>query len=193
MVAGSVYNMRPGEMDVNALSALVSFVYKSGGGRTLSIVEVGSYAGQSMEIFANTGMVRAIACVDPWRAGWDANDPAADTDMKLVESLFDKRAERCATKAQILKFKGTLQGFAKSRKRAAFGSVDMVYIDALHTFEGCTADITTARASLRPRVAICGHDYMPGIWDGVVKAVVESLGIPDRRFSDGSWCSLVPF
>ena len=38
---------------------------------------------------------------------------------------------------------------------------------------------------MRPKW-ICGHDYCPG-WPGVIKAVEEKLGKPDKTFLDGSW------
>ena len=60
--------------------------------RPLTVVEVGSYAGESMEMFTKTGLVSKMYCIDPWQPGWDGNDPAAQTDMAEAEAMFDKRA-----------------------------------------------------------------------------------------------------
>ena len=58
----------------------------------LTIVEVGSYQGESMEIFAKSGMVKKIVCIDPWKSGYDDGDIASKSDMAEVEQAFDDRA-----------------------------------------------------------------------------------------------------
>ena len=53
---------------------------------------------------------------------------------------------------------------------------DMIFIDALHTYEGVKKDIELWKDNAT--VILSGHDYTPG-WPGVVKAVDESVGKPD--------------
>lgn len=60
----------------------------------------------------------------------------------------------------------------------------MIYIDAEHTYEACRKDIDTALKTM-PKF-ITGHDYC-STWSGVMKAVDETLGKPDKTFPDGSW------
>jgi hypothetical protein len=65
-----------------------------------------------------------------------------------------------------------------------YWKVDLIYIDANHTFEGCRDDILTA-LKLKPRW-ISGHDYADWLLD-VVHAVDGIFGRADATFSDGSW------
>lgn len=69
----------------------------------------------------------------------------------------------------------------------------MVYIDGLHTYEGCSHDIAVCKESIRPRVAYAGHDYTDRIAHvvGVKKAVDEAFGAPDAVFCDNSWIKFV--
>lgn len=189
-MSGNIYNMR-GDRDYGTLSDLISFVrFGNANGKKIVMVEVGSYAGQSMECFAKSGMVAAICCIDPWEGGWDSRDPASSTDMAYVESLFDKRMESMREIASVVKFKWTFKEFVKSpvyqKFVSDFGDVDFVYIDALHTYDGAKGDIEIARDIVKPTLAIGGHDYVRR-WDGVIRAVDETVGKPDRVFSDYSW------
>ena len=38
------------------------------------MIEVGSFAGESAEVFASSGKVRQLWCIDPWKSGYDEND-----------------------------------------------------------------------------------------------------------------------
>ena len=189
-----ICDMRNQQSDIAGLESLIDFAFQSGGCSLLSMVEVGSYAGQSMEIFANTGKVKEILCIDPWVPGWDENDPATDSNMLKVEELFDNKMKSVSDKCEITKFKGTLQSFVGSPEYIRFMQrckrVDLVYIDALHTYDGCKSDILISRYALNPRIGVSGHDYQPG-WEDVCRAVNETVGMPDRTFSDSSWFKIL--
>ena len=144
----------------------------------MRMLEVGSYAGESAEIFAESGKFAEIVCIDPWQGGYDERDEASQSNMAAAEAAFDRVMNRHRV---IRKFKGTLAEF---RGKHPFVHPDLVYIDACHTYEGCKNDIREA-LKLEPKI-IAGHDYAH--WcGGVVKAVNEILGQPHRRFQDGSW------
>lgn len=68
-------------------------------------------------------------------------------------------------------------------------NTDVVFIDADHPYEKIVADIH----AWRPKCAtLCGHDYLPGIWDGVVKAVDEL--VPDRKLpAELIWTAAIPW
>ena len=144
----------------------------------MRMLEVGSYAGESAEMFAESGKFAEIVCIDPWQAGYDDADEASRSNMAEAEAAFDRVMNRWWA---IRKFKGTLAEFAAKHP---FMYPDLVYIDACHTYEGCKADIAEA-LNLEPGI-IAGHDYAH--WcEGVVRAVDEVLGKPQMRFQDGSW------
>jgi len=52
------------------------------------------------------------------------------------------------------------------------GFLDMVYIDADHSYEGVCVDLELCRCKVRVGGFICGHDYC-GLFPGVVRAVDE--------------------
>lgn len=144
----------------------------------MRMLEVGSYAGESAELFAESGKFAEIVCIDPWQGGYDEKDEASRSNMAEAEAAFDRMMDRYWA---IRKFKGT---FAEFAAKDPLMYPDLVYIDACHTYEGCKGDIQEA-LKLEPRI-IAGHDYAH--WcEGVVRAVDEILGKPQMRFQDGSW------
>ena len=176
--------MRKSSKDIEGLQQLARDVYELNGCKPFSLVEVGSYTGESMDIMMDTGLVSQMTCIDPWLAGYDPQDVASRSDMTVVEAEFDKRAERHGFK--VTKFKGNLQEFLVSGVSSP--EYGLVYIDASHRYEDVKRDLSSA-LELHPTIGIAGHDYASG-WSGVVRAVDETLGKPQTQYVDSSW--LVP-
>ena len=173
-----MYDMRKSEAMRNGLVDLIKFIPLD----SFNMVEIGSYAGESADLFASSPKTRTIWCVDPWLPGYDENDAASSTDFVEVEAAFDKVMAK--HNGKINKFKGTAREFIEENP-VVFP--DFVYIDANHTYEGCKEDIATAlKWKGRGLKFIAGHDYAS--WcPGVIQAVNEAFGKPDWTFSDSSW------
>lgn len=160
-------------------------------GRKIVMVEIGSYQGESMEIFVQSGCVDTIVCIDPWKNGYDESDIASSSDMAKAESMFDKRADNARKTTKVIKHKGTIDTFLQSEEfKQIEGKVDLVYIDACHSYDACKHDIEMCKKFIKPNVAFSGHDYV-GQWSGVIEAIDETLGKPDWVFSEYSWIKFV--
>lgn len=53
------------------------------------------------------------------------------------------------------------------------GSLDFVYLDGDHSYEGCKSDIDSWLPKIKSGGILAGHDYFQTNWDGVVQAVDE--------------------
>ena len=142
------------------------------------MVEVGSYMGESADIFATK--VAILTCVDSWIPGYDDKDAASSTDMKLVEETFDKIVSDHSGK--ITKIKGKSEDVCP---RFEDNSLDIVYIDAEHTYRALTRDISIWKEKVKDTGWICGHDWQR---EDLRRAIIEVLGQPDKTFKDDSWC-----
>ena len=143
---------------------------------SLSIVEIGSYSGESMEVFLQTGHVREGHCVDVWTDLYDPIDRAS-AHMDVVEAVFNKRFE---STPQVHKHKGTLAQVVHTLPAMP----DLVYIDGDHRYTSVMSDIDVAIRELDPSF-IAGHDYN---LNGVRRAVLDAFhGEPDSVFVDTSW------
>ena len=145
----------------------------------VSMIEVGSYTGESAKVFISSPLVKNLLCVDTWVGGYDNGDPISNSEYWAVELIFDKIVER--SNGKISKFKGTLQQLITQGQKP---SPDLIYLDANHIYEVTKQDIKSA-LELHPKI-IAGHDY--GMHQqGVIKAVDELFGRPDVLFRDSSW------
>lgn len=146
--------------------------------KNLTLLEIGSYAGDSAAIFA--GYFGKVLCVDPWINGYDQADAASyQYHMSAVERQFD---ENLSAFTNVTKYKMSSMEFAKKSYPEKF---DVVYIDAVHTYQGCKNDIILFKDRIRENGFLCGHDFQ-NKFQGVKKAVLE-LGEPEKIFSDTSW------
>jgi hypothetical protein len=146
----------------------------------LSICEIGSYTGESTEIFASR--FRYVYAVDPWMDDYDPNDAACHhAPFSEVEKAFDQRILRYPN---VQKVKGKSSDIIpKSNTK-----FDVVYIDGMHTYDAVKQDIIDCYSKVN--FAIAGHDYNDD-WQGVKKAVHEVLGQPDYVFKDSSWLKIL--
>ena len=189
-IRNRVSEMRPEGQSRKGLVDLINKLNR----KDMVVVEIGSYRGESAEIFLGTGKVAKIYCVDPWKPSYDLDDGAAYTDMRKVESDFDRRH---AANPHVIKVKGTIDTFIERFRDNpdVIDKIDVIYIDGLHTYEGVHHDIEMTLTYIKPRLAIAGHDYYfesgRAAWPGVVQAVEELIGIPDMTFDDGSWLKAV--
>jgi predicted O-methyltransferase YrrM len=140
------------------------------------MVEVGCWAGESTSIFAP--YVSKLYAVDPWMPGYDDNDTASALMGKDVEDAFDFRVSLFP---HVKKMKMTSE---KASCDFENGSIDVVYIDACHTYEAVKADIGFWLPKIRNGGIISGHDIC---CEPVNRAVIEMLGTVGETFIDDSW------
>jgi predicted O-methyltransferase YrrM len=140
-------------------------------------IEVGSYAGESAEIFLASGKVAHITCVDRFcdKGGEPGSVPEYEVEFDRRMAAFPGRVE---------KIKATSTAALEGMIRHA--QYDFVYIDADHSYAGASWDIRHWQLLLRPGGYIGGHDY-GGKFSGVTRAVNEEFGQPWRTFGDTSW------
>jgi len=172
--------MRSGDT-VKGLKDLCLTIDEKIGGK-ITIVEIGSYMGESAEIFAEEFPDAKIYCIDPWKGGFDDNDTCSHADYNEVENQFDLRTKDYPNIIKVKDFSTNVNI-----------PCDMVYIDGRHFYEGVKEDVLHW-LPLSKKV-ICGHDYytdeeflsVHSHVRGVRKAVDEIFGKPDKIFIDGSW------
>jgi len=139
--------------------------------RHYKIAELGSWKGRSTHAWAS-GTRGTITAIDTWQG----SDFVLDDTNRLakLEDVFKV-------------FKDNLKEFSNvvvNRKRGMDAvkdyedkSFDVVFIDAGHTYEDVKADIEAWLP--KAKMVLCGHDYLPDVWMGVIQAVDEKFGKPD--------------
>ena len=171
------FEMRNSSRQISGLNELIDWL---GDTKNLTLVEIGSYRGESASIFLNSGKFYNIYCVDPWDNCYDINDFAGFTNMKSVEKDFDNRFEK---DSRIIKVKGTIETLIKKYPQL---QPDVIYIDGCHTYDAVKNDLIMTIKHLHPKLAICGHDFSD-TFPGCKAAIIEICGTPEKIFPDTSW------
>ena len=137
----------------------------------ITMAEVGCYAGESTLMFMQSGKVNLLYAIDPW--DWNHSK-----HMRWAEESFDFRLKGY----NVIKCKTTL-----SEMVGKMPALDFIYIDGNHKYEYVKKDISDALKVVKEGGIIAGHDYISLKKFGVVEAVDEVFGKPDRVFRDTSW------
>jgi predicted O-methyltransferase YrrM len=177
-----LYQMRPPGPYQDGLRDLIR---AAGFTRPFIMVEIGSFAGESAEIFLEFNP-ETLYCVDPWT---DYVTKQENAKPALAETVFDQRLQRWLTDGKcVVKVKESGLVFAEQIRRR---SIDIVYIDAIHTYKAVSADIQAWLPCIKHGGWIAGHDWNWGDVQRAVKHKLGHLGQP-RMFVDHSWLFQVP-
>ena len=145
---------------------LINYIRQYRKPEEMSMIEIGSYAGESTKIFAEN--FKQVISIDP---------VTNDYDPIVITCQFIKKH------SNIKHIRMTSDDAINELKDEKF---DFVYIDGLHTYEQIKKDITHYLPLLNKDALIGGHDYHLN-WYGVVRGINEILGEPDTTFMDTSW------
>lgn len=177
-----LYTMRD-QVYTKGLEDLIAYVKQHGDTKKMNMIEIGSYAGESTQIFAKE--FKSVIAIDPFINDYDPNDITCSY-MEL-EKVYDTFKEVVDRNDNIKHIRMISDDAVESLKGT---SVDFIYIDGLHTYEQIKKDIKNYLPLLKPNCLIGGHDYHRN-WGGVVKGINELLGDPDATFLDTSWIKLI--
>jgi len=137
-------------------------------------VEVGSWAGRSSDAILS-GSTGKVYCVDTWKGAKDIQDS--------TNAMAKERDMLEVFKGNVGHYKNlniVVKPSVEAAKDFEDNSIDICFIDAGHTYEEVLQDIDAWLPKVKPDGILCGHDYLPKTWMGVVQAVDERFGKPDE-------------
>jgi GT2 family glycosyltransferase/predicted O-methyltransferase YrrM len=159
-------------------------------------IEVGSWMGSSAIFFAEcikeSGKNIKFYCVDIWDDSFD--HPAFDSAKNIAKKintnligLFEMNVKKYNCDKIINAIKGDSN---YSVDKFEDNSIDLVFIDADHSYEAVKNDITLWWNKLKVGGIMAGHDYF---WsaDGVKKAVDEFFTNKNIKINTNGQCWLV--
>lgn len=171
--------MRDGEADFKGLEELCRELI----GKNGMVVEIGCYMGESSSIIAR--YAEKLYCIDRWKDGLLETGSVGGSrfeyrEMAKVQGQFDAALEG---KSNVIKIQGHSNDLADVLGNDLF---DLVYIDALHSYEAVCNDIWRWWPKIKQGGYIGGHNFSVR-WPGVTRAVREAFGNPDKVYRDSSW------
>lgn len=129
------------------------------------VLEVGSFKGLSA--WGMAFGARSLLCVDTFRAN------SAGQTQQAELTTYDDFCRATARYRNVEVFIGTSEAAGAALEGRTF---DMVFIDAMHTYEDVKADILRWWPRVRPGGVMAMHDYNHRDFPGVTVAADEVLG-----------------
>lgn len=140
-------------------------------------VEIGVFRGDlSMRLLSAANGI-FLYLVDPWRE-WELDSTYCSTDDRVSRMSQDEHNRNMQqTLEKIAPYEGRYKVIRKTSADAASEfddeSLDFVFIDADHSYEGCKQDIKLWYPKVKHGGLLSGHDYRDEMGFGVIKAVDE--------------------
>lgn len=165
------------EDEADAYRAMVEAIYDG------VVVEVGVWKGRSLHAILDSCQANrnTVYAVDAWNP--PADDPHyAEARLADVYAAFLRNLERSghASSVRVIRDDSAL-----AAARFPDASVDLVFLDGDHSYEGVLRDIRAWRPKLKPHGCLCGHDYT--FREGVRRAVHEVFGEHVRLVAGSIW------
>lgn len=168
--------MRLGDCELNDLSIFI----KNDLHKIDNIVEIGSYQGESTTIFSQHFTDSKIFAVDTWSHNYEMD---LNTNNHIdVENNFNSII---LNYPNIIKIKMSSENFSNI---IADNSIDFVYIDGDHSYEGVSTDIIKWKNKIKKGGYIGGHDYVEDRVD-LIRAVKENF--PNDVINIFGWSWLI--
>ena len=147
-----------------------------------TMIEIGSYMGESTMLFASSKMFSKIYTIEP-HSGTEIHIDENDYDWDIIKQEYKINTRHFDNITHIEDYSYNVVNQFKDE------SIDFIYIDANHSYESVKKDLELYLPKLKQNGWIGGHDYNKKYWPGVIQAVNENLGIPEHTFKDFSWLS----
>lgn len=154
-----------------------------------TFVEIGCWKGKStaylLEEVAKDAVPKNIYVVDNFKG-------SDNTELeKEVYKNIDSGELHGEFLTNILPFRPYLHGIYINESHLAAinfenNSVDVVFIDAGHSYENVKQDIIAWLPKVKNKGILAGHDYNDS-WPGVIKAVNELLGKENITVENNCW------
>jgi len=161
----------------------------------IDMIEIGSFAGESTEVFIRSGKIKKLIVVEPWD-----NDVYKPMNLKgsQVQLAFNNRMQKLIDEGIKMPELVIAKRFsADAAPLIEDGAYDFVYIDGEHSYDAVAEDIKNYTPKLKTNGILGGHDYyteqhrddkrLVHIFHDVKMAVDYYVGKPDNIYPDTSW------
>ncbi len=144
-----------------------------------TMIEIGSYMGESTMLFASSGIFKQIYAIDP-HGGDEKFNKTYNIDWDWVKTQYLINTRYFDNISLVEDYSYNVDSLFDDN------SIDFIYIDGNHLYESVKKDLELYLPKIKNNCVIAGHDYSHE-YQGVMDAVEEVLGKPNLTFSDSSW------
>jgi hypothetical protein len=140
-------------------------------GKTNIVCEIGVFRGEFSDVILEKLKPTELHLIDVFEGETCSGDKDGNniiwTNLNYeYERLLEKYRENNSIKLHKGKSLDILSKFENDY-------FDLIYIDGDHSYDGVKGDLKTAFEKTKRGGYICGHDYTPSMFEGIVRAVNE--------------------
>lgn len=160
-------------------------------------LEIGSYIGESAEIFLKHDFIKKLFCIDVWTSSKNRKyfmEFSEDTEQEQIKLVFWNRLEKEIESGRCIPIESISTEAFKNLKE----NFDVIYIDACHTYKDVLTDLFLWYTRLNVGGFMCGHDFIFDKKNGFypstmaiqdfITAITPYYGTYEfHTFKDGSW------
>lgn len=168
-------------------------------GRDLDVVgvEVGVFAGDLSRYLVEQMPRLTLFLVDTWAvpAGATGYGHSGDPHAQCSQEEHDGYYAETLAKVEGFGWRVNVERRDSVKASEWFEdfSLDFVFLDADHTYEGVRSDLLAWAPKVRAGGVLCGHDYANGPYEGVRRAVDEfAAGRHVELGDDFTWFMRLP-
>lgn len=163
---------------LNGLLNLIEYIFDQNPNAS-HWVEIGSLYGESSSIILGFNKVKILHCIDSWTFCPNYNaaniiftDQNKSADFSPGKDIFYNRLKNYIESKRCVPIQSDSISASEFYQD---NSIDVIYIDADHSYEAVKSDLQTWFPKIKSGGFICGHDFHVdgGAWPGVTKAVNE--------------------
>ncbi|MBK1827812.1 class I SAM-dependent methyltransferase [Haloferula rosea] len=143
--------------------------------------EIGVHIGDFSDAILSVAKPKKLHLIDPWKCFESEEYGSSWYGNRVDQNTMDERYSEVCERFKDGITKGRLE-VHRNESRIALGelennSLDFVYIDGDHTYEGVKGDLELSLEKVKVGGVITGDDYGPGSWwEGGVKRAVDEFG-----------------
>jgi hypothetical protein len=143
--------------------------------------EVGVHIGDFSKFILNIARPTRLYLIDPWKCFESEEYSSSWYGTRVDQATMDKRHDGVCKRFKSRISRGEVEILRSESKAAleslADDSLDFIYIDGDHTYNGVKTDLELALRKVKKGGVITGDDYGPGSWwEGGVKRAVDEFG-----------------
>jgi len=154
----------------NFIQGLYDMIKYIGNTKNMSIIEIGTWTGCSTEIFCKN--FKSVITIDPF-----------DNNVDWFSKKYDMQKVYEFAVQRLSKY-GNIEIIRDYSYNIKDRYADIVYIDGSHEYPNIKRDAIAYTD--HAKLFIAGHDYHKK-FPGVIRAVSEIFGKPEKVFKDTSW------
>ena len=146
--------------------------------------EIGVHLGDFSHYMLDIAKPKRLYLIDPWKV-FDSDDYSDSWyGNKVTQEIMDERYQHVCNRFRNKIKRGQVQVIREESVKGLGGltdeSLDFVYIDGDHSYEGVAKDLELSLQKIKSGGLITGDDYGPGNWwEGGIKRAVDEFGWHD--------------